>query len=202
MKALHETIADIAYTAGFYRFYTGDSRADMQTFVSLAKKFEEKYEGVNWNELEDSTHPDYMEAVDTFVKDELKLVSPISFDYPNGATESWDNLEIEAIRDDGSGTVEPFEPSENDLPPQYYSLYTHRVNGSVMCIADVPSEDDAVKLRELIERAVRTFTQTSNTDFINIKEKLNEFLKLQLSNSWNDSYRTAIESVINFVNQH
>jgi hypothetical protein len=59
MKLL-ESLADIAYNAGINRFYSGDSRADMNNFIHWAKEFEAINKDTNWNE------ENYMLAIEDF----------------------------------------------------------------------------------------------------------------------------------------
>lgn len=64
--SFYETIADVAYIAGVRRYYSGDSRADMQTFIHIAKQFEEKFK-VDWEE----TDLLYMEEIEKFANNYL-----------------------------------------------------------------------------------------------------------------------------------
>lgn len=61
-----EALADIAYIAGENRFYSGDSRQDVQTIIDIAFAFELKYAGTEWGEK-----LDYIETVTQFAYDEL-----------------------------------------------------------------------------------------------------------------------------------
>lgn len=70
--SLAEAIADIAFTAGYHRYYSGDSREDISSFVYWAQEFEEKYKGVKWG-TEGSEGQDYMEAIEAFAEDKIKL---------------------------------------------------------------------------------------------------------------------------------
>ena len=45
---LLETLADIAYHAGQQGYYTGDSRADVTTFIYWAHEFEQQYAETDW----------------------------------------------------------------------------------------------------------------------------------------------------------
>jgi hypothetical protein len=153
---IQETIADIAYLAGRYGYYSGDSRADMQTFTDLAYRFEKKYRGIDWNELVDEKHPDYMEAVEAFAIKELNLKSKLILNYPHAFDNAWDNIEIERCREDGDSTY-PIHDDNDVEPMDFYSVYAHQVEGGVMCIADVPTEEAANQLRDTIVRAVKTY---------------------------------------------
>lgn len=151
-QTIYETIADIAFYAGEYGYYSGDSRADMQTFIDLADKFEKKYAGVDWDEYEKT----YLEAVTDFTFAELKLKKKLILNYPHAFDEPWDNIEIERCREDKDSTYPIHD--ENDVEPNdFYSVYAHRVEGGVMCIADVPNEETATQLRDTIARAVKSY---------------------------------------------
>jgi len=56
-----ETVADIAYFAGVNKYYTGDLRADVSSFIFLAKRFEAINENTDWE------NNDYMLAIEYFV---------------------------------------------------------------------------------------------------------------------------------------
>lgn len=152
---IQETIADIAYAAGIYGYYSGDSRADMQTFIHLAEQFEKKYKDVDWEDLP-KDHLDYMEAVDAFAKEELKLKSKLMLNYPHAFDEPWDNIEIERCREEDGSTF-PIHDDNDVQPNDFYSVYAHQVEGGVMCIADVPTEEAANELRDTIAHAVKTY---------------------------------------------
>lgn len=62
---LYETIADISYIAGEKKYYSGDSRADVSTFIFLAQKFEKENKMTNWDEV------DYIISIETFVENNL-----------------------------------------------------------------------------------------------------------------------------------
>lgn len=53
-----ESLADIAYSAGINRYYSGDSRADMNNFIHWAKEFEDVNKDTDWHE------EDYMLAIE------------------------------------------------------------------------------------------------------------------------------------------
>lgn len=152
---IQETIADIAYYAGQYGYYSGDSRADMQTFIDLAYEFEKKYRKVDWNDLP-AKHPDYMEAVEAFVFKKLKLKSKLILNYPHAFDKPWDNIEIERCREDKDSTY-PIHDDNDIEPNDFYSVYAHMVEGGCMCIADVPNEKAAIELRDTIAQAVKTY---------------------------------------------
>lgn len=70
MYALAEAIADIAYIAGYHRYYPGDSRKATAEFIYWAQEFEEKNKGVEWGIDEGA---DYMDAIDAFAEEKIKL---------------------------------------------------------------------------------------------------------------------------------
>lgn len=203
-KKIYETIADIAYTAGVHRYYSGDSRADMQTFINLAENFELLYDGIDWNDgvyLNEHNIPDYMEAIESFVKHNLTLIIPINF-VPDAAKTQWDCIEVEAIYDDGEIATPIQHLDDGNLPVTYHSLYLHQVDGGVHCIADVPTEKDAIELRQLIETAVRTFTKNDNSDFVDLKPRLVELIDMLHRQHYHPEYKKALEQVKEFVNNH
>lgn len=59
--SLLEAVADIAYFAGYKKYYSGDSRADMSYFIHLAKEFEAKHEGIEWG-----LDLDYIETMEQY----------------------------------------------------------------------------------------------------------------------------------------
>ena len=65
-QKLAEAIADIAYVAGYKKFTTGNSRADINSFIYWAKEFENIHQNTCWEEK------DYMEEVEKFAKKRLK----------------------------------------------------------------------------------------------------------------------------------
>lgn len=192
---LYETIADIAYTAGIHRYYSGDSRADMERFCYLANEFEHLYMNVDWHATD---APDYMECIDAFIKDKLKLIEPLNFS-PAGATTPWDTIEVEAIYDDGKSATPVEHLDSGDYPVSYHSLYLHQVDGGVACIADVPTEKHAEDLRRLIETSVRTFLKTDNSEFVELKPRLLEELTSLYCSHYHSEYKKAIQTVIDYV---
>lgn len=46
---LLETLADIAYQAGQQGYYTGDSRADVNSFIHWAREFEKRHACTDWD---------------------------------------------------------------------------------------------------------------------------------------------------------
>lgn len=64
---LFESIADIAFIAGQKGFFSGDSRADIDQFISWAKEFEAMHDETNWDEV------DYKDCVEAFALAKLKI---------------------------------------------------------------------------------------------------------------------------------
>ena len=60
IKKLHESIADIAYIAGYRRYYSGDSRIDMSEIIAWAKEFEKMNQNAIWEER------NYMTEIEEF----------------------------------------------------------------------------------------------------------------------------------------
>lgn len=155
ISPIGETIADIAYLAGQYGYYSGDSRADMQHFVYLAKQFEHLHKNTDW----EGGDLDYMTEIESFAKEQLQLVSKISF-VPEAAKGEWDNIEVSPVKYVESGLdgdeiirdVEVCEEGEEDM----WSVYLHQKEGGVQCIADLPTKELAMSLRELLENAVKS----------------------------------------------
>lgn len=152
-----ETVADIAYLAGQYGYYSGNSRDDMQTFISLAEKFEEKYKNVDWEDLP-KEHPDYMEAVEYFTIEYLELKSKIDFSYNQAFNKPWNDIKIRHCRLQGDEVYHIQDPKDIE-PMDFYSLYAQQIEGDEMCIADVPSEEEANDLRKLILMAVKKYNR-------------------------------------------
>ncbi len=67
---LCEVVADIAYIAGLKKYYSGDSRIDMDDFISWAEEFEKKWKGKKWGE--DDTQNDYILEVEKFTDAKIK----------------------------------------------------------------------------------------------------------------------------------
>jgi hypothetical protein len=152
LKAIYETIADIAYIAGAHGYYSGDSRADMSEFVFLAQKFEEKFAMVDWDESD----ADYIIEIDTFTRENLRLRKKLDFT-PAAATTPWDSFEVSPVREEPDG-CEVCDKGEED----FWSVYLHQVEGGVACIADLPSEEHAEAIKQLLENAVKSFHQNAS----------------------------------------
>lgn len=156
LQKKQETIADIAYMAGTHHYYSGDSRADMQTFIHLADKFEEEHKGVDWNSeaKEDDDAPDYITSVEEFFNENLRIVDKLAFDYPNGTRYEWDNVEIAGCKDDGESTYRVDDDSET---PDFFTVYLHLTEGGTMAVADLPTEKLAQDCAEMLHNAVISF---------------------------------------------
>jgi hypothetical protein len=63
---LLEIVADIAYVAGQFGHYSGDSRADIHSYISWAKEFAASFT----QEQEDDG--EYMESIDAFASRKLR----------------------------------------------------------------------------------------------------------------------------------
>lgn len=148
---IFETIADISYAAGKAGFDSGDSRADVQHFIHLARVFEEETKYVDW-EAEDGV--DYITEIDDFIHQNLPSVNKLSFDYPEGAKALWDNIEIFGCKEDTGGSTYPVD---GDELPDFWTVYLHQVEGGIMAVADLPTKDHAEALAELIHNAVISF---------------------------------------------
>lgn len=64
---LKETIADISYIAGTQNYYSGDSRADISSFIIWAKQFETINKTTNWDQN------NYMLEIEKFSRMKLAL---------------------------------------------------------------------------------------------------------------------------------
>lgn len=174
-ELLYETVADISYMAGHHGYYSGDSRADMQHFIWLAKQFHKKYSSAieaNW----EGFGMDYMDEIEKFAVTELKLKQKLVIGYPQGFKGLWDNLEIERCRDNGEETY-PIHDDEDVEPNDFWSLYAHQIGGGVMCVADLPTEEAAIGLRDMISYAVRTFEDNGYLGLYDNKSLQAEFNK-------------------------
>ncbi|MCA0446601.1 MAG: hypothetical protein LCH54_10270 [Bacteroidetes bacterium] len=63
---LYETIADIAYIAGYKKYYSGDSRVDMSEIISWATKIEEIHKENEWYDQ------DYMIEVEKYADQKIR----------------------------------------------------------------------------------------------------------------------------------
>jgi len=64
---LLETLADIAYIAGYHQYYSGDSRMDISEMITWAKEFEAKHQDTDWDD------ENYMLAVEAFAEEKLTI---------------------------------------------------------------------------------------------------------------------------------
>ena len=51
-RSIIETVADISYIAGESKYFTGDSRYDVSSFIVWAKEFDRNYKSTNWHEVD------------------------------------------------------------------------------------------------------------------------------------------------------
>ena len=65
---LLETVADISYLAGQKRYYSGNSREDIATFIWWAKEFETFHRDTNWDKT------DYMLTIQAYTDDKISAV--------------------------------------------------------------------------------------------------------------------------------
>jgi hypothetical protein len=63
---LFEAIADISYIAGYKKYSSGDSRADIKKFIYWAQEFETIHAETNW--VEDN----YMLLIEEYVLEKIK----------------------------------------------------------------------------------------------------------------------------------
>lgn len=66
-QKLLETVADIAYIAGYSKHYSGDSRRDISEYVFWAEEFEKQHKHTNWDE------ENYMLQIDAFARQKLNV---------------------------------------------------------------------------------------------------------------------------------
>jgi hypothetical protein len=66
-RKLLETVADIAYIAGTKKYYSGDSRADINDFIYWATQFEKIHINTEWG------NEDYIIAIENFTNEKLKM---------------------------------------------------------------------------------------------------------------------------------
>lgn len=78
---------------------------------------------------------------------------------PEALNGAWDAVEVWPVREE-DGACETCEEGEE----HFWSVYVHRVEGGVSCVADLPDKAAAYALAELIERAGSRFRfQTQTT---------------------------------------
>jgi hypothetical protein len=61
-----ETIADIAYIAGYHKYYSGDSRLDASLFLEWATEFEKLHHKTAWEQK------DYISLIEEFTENKIK----------------------------------------------------------------------------------------------------------------------------------
>lgn len=61
-----ETIADIAYIAGYHKYSSGDSRLDTSLFLTWANEFEKLHKITNWERA------DYILLIEEFTENKIK----------------------------------------------------------------------------------------------------------------------------------
>jgi hypothetical protein len=69
-RKLLEAIADIAYIAGESNYFSGNSRFDIDEFISWASEFEKIHENRDWLE------EDYILAITEFASNKFKSLTP------------------------------------------------------------------------------------------------------------------------------
>lgn len=65
-QSLLETLMVISFNMGSLAYYTGDSMADIQTAIQLAKEFEEKHRDTDW------TEEDWLLAIDNYSRHRIQ----------------------------------------------------------------------------------------------------------------------------------
>lgn len=103
-RSLHESIADIAHIAGSNKYYSGDSRKDINDFIAWAKEFEKLNKGRDWDE------DDYISVIESFTLDK------IDGDYSEDLLQRLQN-----IKDDGV-IIEPWYNFE--IKQWEYTIYS------------------------------------------------------------------------------
>ena len=66
-RKILETLADIAYIAGDMKYFSGDSRADINCFIYWATEFEKMNRKTDWDEV------DYILAIEAFTESKIKM---------------------------------------------------------------------------------------------------------------------------------
>ncbi len=65
-QSLLETLMVISFNMGSLAYYTGDSMADIQTAIQLAKEFEEEHRNTDW------TEEDWLLAIDNYSRHRIQ----------------------------------------------------------------------------------------------------------------------------------
>ena len=61
-----ETVADIAYIAGYHKYYSGDSRLDISQYIQWATEFEKIHLDTDWDVS------DYMLLIEEFTERKMR----------------------------------------------------------------------------------------------------------------------------------
>lgn len=193
---IFETIADISYAAGKAGFDSGDSRADVQHFIHLARVFEEETKYVDWD-AEDGV--DYITEIDDFINQNFTVRNKLSFEYPEGTKQKWDALEIHGCKDNGEDVF----PVENDEEPDFYTVYLHLVDGGIMAVADLPTQELAEQLADLIHNSVISFKDNGYMPLDRLPElhrRFNLFIDERIKAASTPNTMAAYELVKDFFN--
>lgn len=78
----------------------------------------------------------------------------LSFDYPNGTKYTWDNVEVDGVKEE-NGNISVTHDNDAD----FWSVYLRAVDGGVMCVADLPTEKHAQDLATLLRNATRSYKE-------------------------------------------
>ncbi|HBR21695.1 MAG TPA: hypothetical protein DD713_03895 [Nitrospiraceae bacterium] len=62
-----ETVADIAYIAGYHKYYSGDSRSDISQYIQWAFEFERLHNHTDWQKA------DYMLLIEEFAENKIQI---------------------------------------------------------------------------------------------------------------------------------
>lgn len=65
-QSMLETLMAISFNMGSLAYYTGDSMADIQTAIQLAKEFEEEHRDTDW------TEEDWLLAIDNYSRHRIQ----------------------------------------------------------------------------------------------------------------------------------
>ena len=65
-QSMLETLMVISFNMGSLAYYTGDSMADIQTAIQLAKEFEEEHRNTDW------TEEDWLLAIDNYSRHRIQ----------------------------------------------------------------------------------------------------------------------------------
>ena len=75
---------------------------------------------------------------------------------PDNVPAQWDNVEVEAIKEDEEhGCSRTFGEGN----PDFYSVYLHNVEGGAICIADCETEEQANNLADLIRAMIKNYKE-------------------------------------------